>query len=881
MSIEQSGDLPASLFQNEAGSIKNISSAKTLFTLLWSGVLTVFSSDKSPELPASVLGDITNVGHINIFSEDIIQNFNNKYISSTEETYQFSFWNIMLLKQLLVNLSVRLTRAGEIHKQKNESFNFQHRKVLNIHIGLLCKETEQIKFPVTKALKALADMLEENDFVPVEETLIVSLSTLIDAIWYAKEDNDKDIQIFYADQLYDALDKTYEKLGLSLNQHWITPYTWLYGDKDGRPFEKNSDTESLVKSLRGRIIERYKNELTSIYYKEGSYVHEEINSITRKLSIISEGYETPDELVTDLQNIKGISGNSHLIDILIMKIRTFGFFYMEIEFRDNEEMISSVVNEIIPDHLITEKFPARKKYSDLNEDERIEILSFFISQSDSHSPDKIKSHYLSRTARDYDCKTEKYKEKDYISLMEIDENYIRMYDARNVLSRFSLMAEYPDMMKTHGIAEASYISSVFELLFLSKTERKLKSINIAIQPEDSQGAIDTLDKIKKLYSNNIYRRHLSSLNDTQFITFGPSDTGKQGGKGMHKLNMMLAREHELIAREYGIKLVRHVIVGGEHARCNGDFKEVFHEYGASNDEQTRFMLAGCAEMRSHLLSKHQAINFFCEIYNMQIEENKHQEHFAELKTAQGIWKKVVDRYQDNFFNSPSMPNFLKNVARFDVVRGTSKGTRPPSRIYNITDFESRPDAIRAIPWTRSILLSGLHSELIGVGAFAEFSNYKIVQKYKNDISFRNYIKNIAYAAARTNDEFIWLTSGLEKPDSDEIKKRAVIFEEGDKYSTFDQLCWISHEITLAKDLVWRAIYGYSHSAPECLSAKDLLTSWETLCEEVLWKEQMLIPYRLILLITRQDKLFLSSKALSGFYSGFLESANTGYSMIYS
>ncbi len=61
---------------------------------------------------------------------------------------------------------------------------------------------------------------------------------------------------------------------------------------------------------------------------------------------------------------------------------------------------------------------------------------------------------------------------------------------------------------------------------------------------------------------------------------------------------------------------------------------------------------------------------------------------------------------------------MRDLARFDVVRATAKGTRPPSRIFNIKVFESRPDAIRAIPWTRALLAGGLHSELIGVGQFA-------------------------------------------------------------------------------------------------------------------------------------------------------------------
>lgn len=865
------------LHRHKYGSGTTLFASKELFSRLWSETLEILRDGKIVEINDSVIDDIERISYIDLINEKTVEQFHEQQISYGEE-HRFAFWSILLLKQLLANLSVRLSRATEIYGGHYNMRDFREFRPLNFHIGLLCKETEQIKFPVTKSLKLLADLLEDTDFKPNESDLINTLGSVIYSVWNGGNDNDIDIQVFYADLLYDAIVPTCELMNIPLDKKWLSAYTWLYGDKDGRPFEKNSDTEELIVTLRKRITERYAQDLDIISTHKGFSAFEDIDLIKNKLKSIPVTYRNAEEFISDLAAIKIKNTSNHLVDTLIMKVRTFGFHYLEIEFRDNEEILSSVVDTIIPGYVINLKYPALLNYSELSEDEKIDLLCYLMEESEDFTPVKLKNLYTERTELEYQKRKKEYTAVSYIELIDSDPEYIKMYDARNIMERFTLMSRFPDMMKTHGIAEARYLSSVFELIFLSKTESNLDNINIAIQPEDSHGAIETLGKIKKLYSNDLYRKHLSSLDNTQFITFGPSDTGKQGGKGMHKLNMSLAREHEVIAQSFGIKLVRHVITGGEHARCNGNFKEIFNEYGASRDVQTRFMLAGCAEMRTHLLSNRQAVNFFCDVYDMHLQKAP-LEDFSSLKNSQKVWSKVVERYQSNFFETPAVTMFLKKISRFDIVRGTAKGTRPPTRLYNITEFESRPDAIRAIPWTRSILLTGIHSELLGAGVFELLSAEQVFQRAQTDIKFVSYIKHIAYALSRTDEELMWQTSGWSRPNNDTIKRLAQDYERSDKTSLYQLLCWISHEVILAKELVWNSMHGYSHPTPEYLSAEDLLSD-KALLEEVNWKEYMLTPYKLMLINTKKDVTFLSSAALQNFYSGFLELANTDHSLIY-
>lgn len=223
------------LHRHKYGSGTTLSASKELFSRLWSETLEILRDGKIVQINDSVIDDIERISYIDLINEKTVEQFHEQQISYGEE-HRFAFWSILLLKQLLANLSVRLSRATEIYGRHYNMRDFREFRPLNFHIGLLCKETEQIKFPVTKSLKLLADLLEDTDFKPSESDLINALGSVISSVWNGGNDNDIDIQIFYADLLYDAIVPTCELMNIPLDKKWLSAYTWLYGDKDGRPF---------------------------------------------------------------------------------------------------------------------------------------------------------------------------------------------------------------------------------------------------------------------------------------------------------------------------------------------------------------------------------------------------------------------------------------------------------------------------------------------------------------------------------------------------------------------------------------------------------------------------------------------------------------------
>lgn len=789
-----------------------------------------------------------------------------------------AFWKLLLIKQLLFEVSVRGV-ASHIASQANHNPvsppTFAGSSRVNVSLGLLCKETDQLKHSVVQVLQKLAQHLEDHGLKKPQATQEILLA-LYNAVWSGNQGVDIESQIFYANSVYDALPDVYQALGLAARTQWLTVFTWLYGDKDGRPYDTNQHTETLVIALESALRSRYIADINSLI-KDGGARHrlEEIRARLDKDH--ADAFAAPAELIEALSSIRFTQPAG--IDPLLLRVQAFGFHYVEIEFRENAEMFSSVVDEIVSSQWQQDPGAGTSRpYRDLDERERRAVLDAALADDSVQPPTDFWQAYLRRTAAIYEEKALRYKGQDYIALMEQDPGYIRMYDARNAVERFEMIDRYRDRMNIHGIAEYTSSLSVLEVLFLMKAAQVREGIDIALQPEDLAGAEQTLATVHEIYESPVYRQHLASRGNRQYITFGPSDTGKQGGKGMHKLNMAIAHQHQRIAARYGIEVVTHVIMGGEHARCNGVIADTLQEFGALDGPETRFMLAGCAEMRGHLLTRNQSVNFLSQLYRMHAEPRT-QPSDAVIADRIQRWSDVVRRYQSRFFEHPALPALLRDMARFDVVRATAKGTRPPSRLFNIKVFESRPDAIRAIPWTRALLASGLHSELIGVGQFADEPAAKLLEAFTEDDSFRSYVKGMAYAIARTDLTCAWLTLAGSVPEKTHILSLAQALHT-EAVGTGEQLLASLHlEVVAGKRFVHKATTGVEPQDPWKIKENSLLNLWPSLKAEVYRKEKNLRIYRLFLIYAKSNPDFIKASSLNDFYSGFLAAASTDTGLV--
>lgn len=539
-------------------------------------------------------------------------------------------------------------------------------------------------------------------------------------------------------------------------------------------------------------------------------------------------------------------------------------------------MFAAVLDEVLAPELVAKTLGGTpRRYAKLDAHERVELLTRLQSEDSVQRPPQIWQVYWHENRDRFEEARERYARSDYLQLLKTDPAYIRMLDAKTMVERFEMIRDDVERMPIHGIAESDGIDGPLAVLFFMEAAGLRNGIDVALQPEDIHGAERTLASIRDLYENPVYKAHLKLRGAKQFITFGPSDTGKQGGKAMHKANMRIANLHKAVAKEHGVQAVLHVILGFEHARCNGPIAEAMREYDALDSEDTRFMMAGCAEMRSHLLTPDRAVHCLQELFVMHLDPRAQETPPMQLERERRFWTSLVRHYQKNFFEHRALPRLLKGLARFDVVRATAKGTRPPSRIFNIDDFESRPDAIRAIPWTRALFVGGIHSELIGAGLLADEPAVRLAGKFRTNPSFGAYVKNIAYALARTDVESAWLTVLGELPSREAVERWAAELTDSEAEATYRLLAALQVEVIGAKRFVYKALNGHEpYDGAWTIAAITLLAPWPGLQQEVAWKEDNLRIYRLLLPYLRRHPEFLRTEAVHDFYSGILAAANT-------
>ncbi|NHV28593.1 phosphoenolpyruvate carboxylase [Burkholderia sp. D-99] len=750
---------------------------------------------------------------------------------------------------------------------------------VRLNLGILSKETEQLRFGVVKALQALETLVEREAPAAAVD---VALRELWDAVWDEVDGTDTDFQILYAHCLYDHLPRATRELRERLEAAagkpvelgaWLHPFTWLHADKDGRPYDTNAHTARLVLAMEDAVRGRYHEDLAALLdaYPGDASLGEALRRLDRAES---DAFEEPAELLRLVEDSRA-RGDARF-DALVLRINTFGFFFAKLEFRENAGMFDAVLDEIVAPEVVGATLGcAPGRYAALDTRDKVRLLTDLQDGSSERRPAAIWQAYRQKTDAEFDAKRQQYQHGDYLELLKADPAYIRMFDARTTVERFEMIRDGVERMPIHGIAESDGIDGPLAVLFFMEVAGLRNGIDVALQPEDIHGAETTLANIRELYENPVYKTHLRLRGARQYITFGPSDTGKQGGKAMHKANMRIANLHQAIAAEHGVEAVLHVILGHEHARCNGPVDEAMREYGALDSGETRFMMAGCAEMRSHLLTPERTVDCLKSLFNMHLDARRSHASPAELERERGFWTSIVHRYQKTFFAHPALPNLLKVLARFDVVGATAKGTRPPSRIFNIQNFESRPDAIRAIPWTRALLVGGIHSELIGAGMLADESPARLANTCRANRSFGAYVKNIAYALARTDMDCAWLTVLGEIPGREAVERWSAELGEGIDEPAHRMLAALHVEVVRAKRFVYKALNGHEpYDDAWSLAAITLLAPWPGLQQEVAWKEDNLRIYRLLLAYLRRAPGFLRSDAVHDFYSGLLAAANT-------
>jgi phosphoenolpyruvate carboxylase len=627
-----------------------------------------------------------------------------------------------------------------------ESFNV--RTVLTAHptqfypgpvLGIINDLTDAIRKNKLLDIKQLLAQLGKTPFIKNEKPN--PFDEAVSLIWYLEN-------VFYetAGEIVHYLQKNVFH-GISIQNQLIKLGFWPGGDRDGNPFVTTEITLKVADRLRNSILKCYYLEMRNLKRKltffEVDIIVAELEYKLYRSVYYSQGeiYITLDEFKSQLNKIKTIliERNQSLyldeVEALLIKINLFGFHFASLDIRQNSKIHDVVFEDVVAFYLNSNLGVFPKKYFELSENEKFEVLSTVKGNLDSNL---------------FENEITKSTIESIQAIKQIQENNGEFGANRYIISNNE---------------SALNVMETFALFKLNNWENpSVDIIPLFESVEDLQSAHLIMEK---LYSNSTYSNHLNSRNKKQTIMLGFSDGTKDGGYLMANWSIYKAKEElTAISRKYGIKAIFFDGRGGPPARGGGKTHKFYASLGPkieNNEIQVTVQgqtissnfgtLDSCRYNLENLLSAGATNQVFNKVKNELSQDEKNiLDQLAEL----GYQKYL------NFKNHPKFIPYLEQMSTLKYYAKTNIGSRPSKRSKSQNlDFAD----LRAIPFVGS--WSQLKQNVpgfFGVGSalkhFEDNNQWDKVQNlYDNSLFFRTLLENSMMSLAKS---FFPLTAYMKK-----------------------------------------------------------------------------------------------------------------------
>ncbi len=551
---------------------------------------------------------------------------------------------------------------------------------------------------------------------------------------------------------------------------------WPGGDRDGNPFVTSDTTKEVSEHLRSSLMECYLDDINLLKHK---LTFKNVDTLLIKIEkLVKDLYTSKDltysksDLLNDLFQVRSIMVNEHdslfleLVDSFIAKVQSFGFYFASLDIRQE----SSVHKDVV-DATLLHTASVLSNYSGLDESDKIKLLT---SNLELISEPKWPSESL---------------------------NYDTVHTIRKIREIQATSGELA--CHRYIISQCNSAINVLEVYFLIRTVWAAKNISIDIVPLFEK--IDDLQRagsiMNLLYSDPVYREHLSQRGDCQTIMLGFSDGTKDGGYLMANWSIYEAKEMlTTVSRQYGIKVLFFDGRGGPPSRGGGKTHKFYASLGhkISNTEiqltiQGQTVSSSFGTTASAQFNMEQLLN--AGIYNDVLAEQSntltatHRSLIAEMaQIGYETFKQLK--------NHPKFISYLTVVSPLNFYSETNIASRPSKRKANQTLVL---DDLRAIPFVSSwTQIKQNVPGYYGVGAALEQMDREgrwtaVEELYHSSLFFKTLIENNEMAMKKC---FFPLTSYLEK-DPEYAGLYKMIFDENRRTEKY--LLLLTKHKTLMED----------------------------------------------------------------------------------
>ena len=640
---------------------------------------------------------------------------------------------------------------------------FKVRPVLTAHptqfypgsvLGIITDLTKAVKKNDLALIKILLSQLGKTPFFknkkpsPYDEA--VSLTWYLENVFYNSISN---IYKYIKSNIFDGEDFENDIINLGF---------WPGGDRDGNPFVTTEITLNTANKLRSDVIKNYYRDIKKLRRRlTFKNVENIVSDIENRLyKSIFNDQKTPkislEELKKKLYQIKEILITEHKslfideLDDLINKVNIFGYHFASLDIRQDSRIHSKVFESVfkISQSYLGKIFP--DNYLDLSEEEKVKVLS------------NIKG----------DIPLDLFKDEQTVSTLGSIRamKTIQNINGEKGANRYIISNNQ----------NALNILEVFSMFRLSGWE--FPSVDIIPLFETVSDLTVAAKVMESVYSNEVYRNHLTTRVNKQTIMLGFSDGTKDGGYLMANWSILKAKEAlTSVSRKFGIKVLFFDGRGGPPARGGGNTHQFYASLGSfvESDEiqltiqgQTISSNFGTTQSCQYNLEQLLSSGIQNRILSNSAETSKKEDKSILENLAVISYKAYTD-----FKNHPKFLPYLEHMSTIKYYAKTNIGSRPSKRGKANAEFDF--SALRAIPFVGS--WSQLKQNVpgfFGVGTALKFySDEKkfdeLKKLYNRSPFFRTLISNSMMSLTKS---FFKLTSYM-KEDLEFGEFWTIIYQE--------------------------------------------------------------------------------------------------------
>jgi phosphoenolpyruvate carboxylase len=640
---------------------------------------------------------------------------------------------------------------------------FKVRPVLTAHptqfypgsvLGIITDLTKAVKKNDLALIKILLSQLGKTPFFknkkpsPYDEA--VSLTWYLENVFYNSISN---IYKYIKSNIFDGEDFENDIINLGF---------WPGGDRDGNPFVTTEITLNTANKLRSDVIKNYYRDIRKLRrrltFKNVENIVADIEN--RLYKSIFNDQKTPkislEELKKKLYQIKEILISEHKslfideLDDLINKVNIFGYHFASLDIRQDSRIHSKVFESVFKtsQSYLGKIFP--DNYLDLSEEEKVKVLS------------NIKG----------DVPLDLFEDEQAVSTLGSIRamKTIQNINGEKGSNRYIISNNQ----------NALNILEVFSMFRLSGWE--FPSVDIIPLFETVSDLTVAAKVMESVYSNEVYRNHLSSRANKQTIMLGFSDGTKDGGYLMANWSILKAKEAlTSVSRKFGIKVLFFDGRGGPPARGGGNTHQFYASLG-SFVESDEIQLTVQGQTISSNFGTTQSCQYNLEqllssgIQNRILSNSGETSNKEDKLILENLAVISYKAYTD-FKNHPKFLPYLEHMSTIKYYAKTNIGSRPSKRGKANAEFDF--SALRAIPFVGS--WSQLKQNVpgfFGVGTALKFYSdknkfHELKKLYNRSPFFRTLISNSMMSLTKS---FFKLTSYM-KEDPEFGEFWTIIYEE--------------------------------------------------------------------------------------------------------